>query len=138
MAVSPYGFWRSPVTSDFVVADSIRLEQVALDGEVSIWSEGKPQKKGRSFIYRMAKAGEAEPVTPDDGDGFSVRTRVHEYGGGSFAVSDGVVYFSNDADQRLYRQDGGGNRGRSRLRRPRAAPMACATQMGSSTGVEAG
>jgi dipeptidyl aminopeptidase/acylaminoacyl peptidase len=108
MATSPYGFWRSPVTSDFVVADSIRLEQVALDGDNLYWSETQPQKKGRSFVYRMAKDGEPEPVTPDDDNRFSVRTRVHEYGGGSFAVSDGVVYFSNDADQRLYRQDGGG------------------------------
>ena len=33
MTASPYGFWTSPVTSDFVVADSIRLEQVALDGD---------------------------------------------------------------------------------------------------------
>jgi hypothetical protein len=106
MAASPYGFWTSPVTSDFVVADSIRLEQVALDGDVLYWSETHPQKKGRSFVYRMAKDGEPEPVTPDDENGFSVRTRAHEYGGGSFAVSDGVVFFSNDADQRLYRQDG--------------------------------
>ena len=29
---------------------------------------------------------------------------VNEYGTRSFAVSDGVVYFSNDADQRVYRQ----------------------------------
>ena len=108
MVASPYGFWRSPVTSDFVVADSIRLEQVALDGGVLYWSEGQPQKKGRSFVYRMPEGGEVEPVTPDDDNGFSVRTRVHEYGGGSFAVGDGVIYFSNDADQRLYRQEGGG------------------------------
>src|SRR5262249_20174557 len=40
-------------------------------------------------------------------NGFSVRSRVHEYGGGSFAVSDGVVFFSNNTDQLLYRQDGG-------------------------------
>ena len=108
MAASPYGFWTSPVTSDFVVANSIRLEQVALDGDVLYWSETQPQKKGRSFVWRMAKSGGSEPVTPDDDNGFSVRTRVHEYGGGAFAVSDGVVYFSNDADQRLYRQDGRG------------------------------
>src|SRR5208337_3384167 len=33
MAASPYGFWTSPLTSDLVIADSIRLEQVALDGD---------------------------------------------------------------------------------------------------------
>ena len=116
MARSPYGFWRSPVTSDFVVADSIRLEQVALDGDILYWSETQPQKRGRSFVFRIARSGEPEPVTPDDDNGFSVRTRVHEYGGGSFTVSNGVVYFSNDADQQLYRQDGGGQP------RPIAAP----------------
>ncbi len=48
-------------------------------------------------------------MTPDDANAFSVRARAHEheYGGGSFAVSDGVVYFSNNLDQRLYRQDAG-------------------------------
>lgn len=86
MAASAYGFWMSPVTSDFVVANSIRLEQVALDGDVLYWSETQPQKKGRSFVWRMAKSGGSEPVTPDDDNGFSVRTRVHEYGGGAFAV----------------------------------------------------
>jgi dipeptidyl aminopeptidase/acylaminoacyl peptidase len=108
MAMSPCGFWTSPITSDFIVADSIRLEQVALDRGVLYWTETQPQRNGRSFVYCMAKNGEAELVTPDDEIGFSVRTRVHEYGGGSFAVSDGVVFFSNDVDQRLYRQHSGG------------------------------
>ena len=66
MATSPYGFWMSPVTSDYVVADSIRLEHVALDGEILYWSEAQPQKKGRSFVYRIAGSGEPEPITPDD------------------------------------------------------------------------
>ena len=46
-------------------------------------------------------------MTPDDANTFSVRARAHEYGGGAFAVSDGVIYFSNNIDQRLYRQDAG-------------------------------
>jgi dipeptidyl aminopeptidase/acylaminoacyl peptidase len=33
----------------------------------------------------------------------SARTTVHEYGGGAFAVHGDVVFFSNFADQRLYR-----------------------------------
>jgi hypothetical protein len=32
----------------------------------------------------------------------NVRTRVHEYGGGAWLVADGIAYFSNFADQRLY------------------------------------
>ena len=39
---------------------------------------------------------------------YNVRTRVHEYGGGAFTVADGVVYFSNYTDQRMYRQQPGG------------------------------
>ena len=46
MAASPYGFWTSPITSDLVVADSIRLEQVALDGDAIYWAETQPQKQG--------------------------------------------------------------------------------------------
>ena len=107
MAASPFGFWTSPITSDFVVADSIRLEQVALDRGAIYWSETQPQKQGRTFVYRAGAEGEPERVTPDDANAFSVRTRAHEYGGGSFAVSDGTVYFSNNIDQRLYRQDAG-------------------------------
>jgi dipeptidyl aminopeptidase/acylaminoacyl peptidase len=43
-------------------------------------------------------------VTPA---GFNARTRVHEYGGGDYAVSNGTVVFANFADQRLYIQERG-------------------------------
>jgi dipeptidyl aminopeptidase/acylaminoacyl peptidase len=46
--------------------------------------------------------GKTEDVTPEQ---FNVRTRVHEYGGGAYIVSDGTIYFSNFADQRLYQQN---------------------------------
>jgi dipeptidyl aminopeptidase/acylaminoacyl peptidase len=105
MVTSPYGSWTSPITSDLVVAEAIRLDQVALDGDVIYWTEAQPKKQGRSFVYRAAPGGEPEAVTPDDSSTFNVRSRVHEYGGGAFAVQDGTVYFSNFADQRLYRQD---------------------------------
>ncbi len=105
MIVSPYGSWASPITSDLIAAEAIRLDQIALDGDAIFWTELQPQKQGRTFLYRSVGGGEPEPVTPDDENRFNVRTRVHEYGGGAFAVDGGAVIFSNFADQRLYRQD---------------------------------
>ena len=53
-------------------------------------------------IVRRSGDGATADVTPEP---YSVRTRVHEYGGGAFLVADGTVFFSNFADQRMYRQD---------------------------------
>lgn len=128
MVASPYGSWKSPITSDLVVAASIRLDQIALDADAIYWTESQPQKQGRSFIYRADEDGEAELVTPDDANAFNVRTRAHEYGGGAFAVQNRTVYFSNFADQRLYRQDAG--------QQPRPItplPTAAASASGQST-----
>jgi dipeptidyl aminopeptidase/acylaminoacyl peptidase len=55
-------------------------------------------------LVRRGPDGTATDVTPP---GFNTRTRVHEYGGGAYAVSEGTVWFSNFDDQRLYRQDAG-------------------------------
>jgi dipeptidyl aminopeptidase/acylaminoacyl peptidase len=104
MPVAPYGSWASPITSDLVTADTVRLDQVMLDGRDIYWTESQPEKQGRYLVYRKRDNGAVEAVTPDDANAWSVRTRVHEYGGGAFAVAEGVIYFSNYADQRLYRQ----------------------------------
>jgi dipeptidyl aminopeptidase/acylaminoacyl peptidase len=105
--VSPYGSWSSPITSDLVLADAVRLDQVQLDGTDLYWTESEPRKQGRYLVYRMRRGGAPEAITPDDANAFSVRTRVHEYGGGAFRVQNGTIYFSNYRDQRLYRQDPG-------------------------------
>ena len=107
MLVSPFGSWSSPITSDLIAAEAIRLDQIALDGDAVCWTESQPQRQGRTFLYRSVGGGEPEPVTPDDDNRFNVRTRAHEYGGGAFAVDGGTIVFSNFADQRLYRQDSG-------------------------------
>ena len=100
----PYGFWKSPITSDLIVAKSIGLSEVQIDRSDIYWLESRPDEGGRSVLVRYAE-GVAKDVTPAP---FNVRTRVHEYGGGAWTVADGVVYFSNDADRRLYRIDSGG------------------------------
>jgi dipeptidyl aminopeptidase/acylaminoacyl peptidase len=108
---APYGSWSSPITSDLIVASTIGLSGILLDGSDVYWLEARPQENGRSVIVRRAADGTLVEVTPPwtgaDEKAFSVRTRVHEYGGGAYLVGDGVVYFCNDADQRLYRQERG-------------------------------
>ena len=102
---APYGSWRSPITTSLIVSGAVGLGQIALDGDDVYWVEMRPSEGGRMVIVRRAADGAAVDVTPPP---YSARTRVHEYGGGAFLVADGVVYFCNFLDQRLYRQDRGG------------------------------
>jgi dipeptidyl aminopeptidase/acylaminoacyl peptidase len=102
--VAPYGSWKSPITSDLIVTATVGLGQIALDGEDTYWIELRPSEGGRNCVVRRAPDGTTADVTPQ---GFNTRTRVHEYGGGDFAVREGTIYFSNFADQRLYRQTPG-------------------------------
>ena len=101
---SPYGSWRSPVTADAIVAGVIGLSQIQLDGDDIYWVEQRPAEAGRNVVVRRRAGGVIDDITPA---GFNARTRVHEYGGGAYLVKQGTVWFSNFADQRLYRQDPG-------------------------------
>jgi len=96
-----YGSWKSPITSDLIVAQSISLSDVCLDGEDVYWLEGRPQDQGRYVVVRAGSDGQPTDITPL---AYNARTRVHEYGGGSWTVHNGTVYFSNFADGRLYSQ----------------------------------
>ena len=49
---------------------------------------------------RRDAQGKIADVTPQP---FNARTRVHEYGGRSYAVHGDTIYFANFADQRVYR-----------------------------------
>ena len=87
------------------MAESVGLGQIEIDGDDVYWVESRPSEDGRSVLVRRTPDGRTTDVTPPP---YDVRTRVHEYGGGAFAIHDGVVDFSNFADQRLYRQEPGG------------------------------
>ena len=97
--IAPYGSWKSPLTATAIASESFGLAQVAIDGDDLYWTETRPWEGGRSVIVRHSTDGQTSDVTPA---GFNVRNRVHEYGGGTFTVHDGVVYFTNDSDQRVY------------------------------------
>jgi dipeptidyl aminopeptidase/acylaminoacyl peptidase len=98
----PYGSWPSPITPEMMATSGVGIGQVAFDGEDVLWAETRPAEQGRTVLVRRRRDGTTTDVTPA---GFYVRTTVHEYGGGAALVRDGLVVFSNFADQRLYRQD---------------------------------
>ncbi|HWP45600.1 MAG TPA: S9 family peptidase [Candidatus Limnocylindrales bacterium] len=102
--IAPYGSWKSPITADLVASGALRLEQIVLDGEDIYWIETRPTEGGRNAIVKYTPEGQMREVIPPP---FNARTRVHEYGGGSFGVRGGTLYFSNFTDQRVYHQTPG-------------------------------
>src|SRR2546428_10409819 len=77
--VSPHGSWKSPITSELIVKESVGLSQIMLDGADAYWIELRPPEGGRQVVVHRAADGKLNDVTPAD---FNARTRVHEYGGG--------------------------------------------------------
>jgi dipeptidyl aminopeptidase/acylaminoacyl peptidase len=101
---APYGAWKSPITADSITGGSIGFTQVALDGEELWWGEARPSEGGRVAIVRRTADGTIAEAIPAN---FSARSRVHEYGGGAFVVRDGIVWFCNDSDQRVWMAEPG-------------------------------
>ena len=99
--IAPYGAWESPVTTEMLTAGALRFEGIAVDGDDVYWVESRPDEAGRCAAMRLAADGATTELTTP---AHNARSRVHEYGGGALAVSNGVAYFSNFSDQRLYRR----------------------------------
>ncbi len=106
--VAPYGSWSSPISADMLATSGVSLGEPWLEDGQVYWLEARPSEQGRCVVMRADPWSSPTEITPA---GFNVRTKVHEYGGGSYAVHRGVVFFSNFVDQRLYRQAPGARAG---------------------------
>ncbi|HSS34117.1 MAG TPA: prolyl oligopeptidase family serine peptidase [Solirubrobacterales bacterium] len=100
--VAPFGSWSSPVDAATVARAGRRLGAPVLAADDAVWwGEGRPTEGGRVALMRRPAGGEPEEVTPA---AVNVRTRVHEYGGGSWHLAaPDLVLFVDFVDQRLYR-----------------------------------
>ena len=124
---TPYGEWPSPITSERITAQAIGLEggqwldetlnnePRALNSEprafhseprafhseprALVWLETRPQEAGRSLLVKRTPDGKETELTPAP---YSVRSRVHEYGGGAWTLHGKSLYFTNFADQQVY------------------------------------
>ena len=102
----PCGSWQSPITVDLITGQAITFGQTWMDGADVYWVEGRPLEGGRNALVRLSPGSRPVDCLPADRN---VRTRVHEYGGGAYAVFGGVIYFVDFKDQHLYRQVQGGS-----------------------------
>ena len=102
--VLPYGSWPSRLAAPSLVQGVVGLSELTSDGDRLYWTESRPEEGGRSALMMREGVQETE-LTPAP---FNVRSRVHEYGGGSYAVAAGKVYFVNFTDQNLYTINGNG------------------------------
>src|SRR4051795_713801 len=80
--VAPYGSWASPITAQGIARGSVTLAAPEVAADAVWWIEGRPLEGGRQVIVRAELDGSGRRDV--FGDGFSSRTRVHEYGGGAY------------------------------------------------------
>jgi dipeptidyl aminopeptidase/acylaminoacyl peptidase len=88
-----------PFSAANAVAAGIDFAELQVGAHGLFWNEYRPEDAAcRIWHWRD---GVAHCLTPPP---FSVRSRVYEYGGGAFCLTDAGVVFVNEADQQLYRQ----------------------------------
>ncbi len=80
---APYGAWPSPISARSVAEGARRIDDLAAAGDNVCWLERRPEEGGRNVLVCRDPDGSTRTLTPD---GFDVRSRVHEYGGGAFLL----------------------------------------------------
>lgn len=102
--IRSYGSWPSPVTAEIAAGKSLRFGSLMADGEMIYWSESRPAESGRGVIMRAGANGAMEEILPAP---WSVRSRVHEYGGGEFLAVADKVWFVEADTQDIYLVENG-------------------------------
>lgn len=108
--VREYGSWPSAIRAGHVAAagrkfTELQVDRAADQASVVYWVESRPDEAGRNTVMCLtlddgaAETMGAEPLIEAP---YSVRSAVHEYGGGAFTVHAGTMWFVNAADQDIW------------------------------------
>ena len=97
---SQFGSWESIFTPEIIIEGGLRFSEIRIDNQDIYFLEGRPSESGRSVIIKHSPDGTTKDVFPSN---FNSRNAVHEYGGGSFAVRDEIIFFTNWEDQLIYK-----------------------------------
>ncbi|WP_460797659.1 S9 family peptidase [Microbacterium sp. GXF0217] len=98
----PFGSWPSPFHAADIAASAPRIDGACFAGDEIWWGESVPAQGGRVTV----RSSTGTEVLPSP---WSARSRVHEYGGGSWtADADGILYFVEARGQQVHRLEPGG------------------------------
>lgn len=96
----PCGTWYSPITSSLVSGQTLTFSEIASDGHSVFWLERRPHEKGRTALMCWSETEGVVEITPQEAD---VGTRVHEYGGGAYAVDAHSIVYSERRTGAIWR-----------------------------------
>ncbi len=95
------GMWPSKMDEHTVASAAKDFGQLLLSSKGQpYWVEFRPEEQGRNLICTYEQ-NTTKVLTPE---GYSVRSRVHEYGGQAWCFANDTLIFVNAADQQLYQQ----------------------------------
>lgn len=111
------GSWKSPFSASLIAQKSISFGEISVEGENIYWLEGRPYEQGRNVVVHVDRTGKQSDLLSAP---YNARTLVYSYGGGSYLIHQGTLYFSQFGapngempyaryrDQRMYRLTLGG------------------------------
>ncbi|MBO9550915.1 S9 family peptidase [Pseudomonas sp.] len=99
MSATPVSSSAADFSAAQAVAAGTDFAELKVSAEGLFWNEFRPAD-GACRIWQW-RDQQARCLTPD---GFSVRSRVYEYGGGSFCLGGDGLLFVNEKDQQVYTQ----------------------------------
>jgi dipeptidyl aminopeptidase/acylaminoacyl peptidase len=91
-----------------VARAKVSLSDLSSDGEALYWLESRPAEAGRVVLVRAGAEGPRDHSPPE----VSIRSRVHEYGGGAvclMAGNPGAFAYVDQTDQRVWVCEGAGD-----------------------------
>ena len=57
LKIAPFGSWKSIITSDFVVKETVGLSEIRLDNGDIYWIEMRPEESGRNVLVKYNPKG---------------------------------------------------------------------------------
>lgn len=117
--IKPYGAWPSSVNAEDVAKGSSKITEPCTSKDFVFWLQSRPEEDGRMALYSQRINKETKTTinkNPDSNNQsldqalsrcilpvpYNIRSKVHEYGGGSYCINNSTLYFVNAIDQQIY------------------------------------